>query len=256
MTGKNFITFFFISAAFCFGIGDAGFDETYAKQMVNFAAASFIAPQTINNTDFANQCFEKSFPNGQWDKAIHYSVEPCAGYFNDVCQLIITRSVPLKMVVIAFRGTVGKAQMDHEADDSLLEYEDWHYNASFGSVNKYFYAASETLWTNYVENTIKDNKGFKIAFTGHSLGGAIASLTALKARHLDIVDANLMTLYTFGEPRIGDSVFASNYRSLVKESYRIIHNSDLVPHMPLCDGILSDSCGKTPKKPYHQPQEI
>uniref|UniRef100_A0AC34G0U2 Fungal lipase-like domain-containing protein n=1 Tax=Panagrolaimus sp. ES5 TaxID=591445 RepID=A0AC34G0U2_9BILA len=193
--------------------------------MVNFVAAAFIESQIINNTNLANQYFEKSYSNGKWEKFIHYSIKPCAGYFNGVCQVIITRSTPLNMVVIAFRGTVEKDQMSNKADTTLIDFVTWPYNASFGRVNKYFFAASESLWNNYIESTIKENEGYTIAFSGHSIGGAIATLTALKARHLGLVDDNKMKLYTFGEPRIGDYEFANNFQSLISQSYRIVHDS-------------------------------
>uniref|UniRef100_A0A914Q9C9 Fungal lipase-like domain-containing protein n=1 Tax=Panagrolaimus davidi TaxID=227884 RepID=A0A914Q9C9_9BILA len=112
------------------------------------------------------------------------------------------------------------------------------------------------MWGDKVETYLNNYKGYKIAFTGHSLGGAIASLTALKARHLGLVDVDKLTLYTFGEPRIGDSDVAKNFRDLVKESYRVVHYSDLVPHLPLCDGFFSDSCTEKAGWPHHQPQEI
>uniref|UniRef100_A0A914YDJ6 Fungal lipase-like domain-containing protein n=1 Tax=Panagrolaimus superbus TaxID=310955 RepID=A0A914YDJ6_9BILA len=253
---KYFITtFFFVAVAFCcFGISNAAFDETYAKQMINFAAASFIAPQTVNNTVLAKQCFEKSFPNGQWEESEHSSIKPCAGYFNDECQLIITRSVPLNLVVIAFRGTVGEDQMKDETSASLKSYIPWKYDESVGHVNRYFFDASESLWGGKVEYYLKTYKTYKFAFTGHSLGGAIASLIAFKARQQRLV--NNTSLYTFGEPRIGNKEFATNFRKYVPESYRIIHNSDLVPHMPLCAGALTSKCKDDSASPYHQPQEI
>lgn len=62
--------------------------------------------------------------------------------------------------------------------------------------------------------------------TGHSLGGAIATITALNRRH-DRMEA----CYTFGAPRV------CNYKGLKKDNnkaiYRLIHENDIVPSLPL-----------------------
>lgn len=65
---------------------------------------------------------------------------------------------------------------------------------------------------------------------GHSLGGALATLLALD------VAANTVykdpSVYTFGSPRTGDSLFASTYDQVVKNSYRIANRLDIVPTLP------------------------
>jgi hypothetical protein len=255
---KYFITFLllsFSSLSFCKAM-DVGFNEDYAKKMVNFAAASFIAPQTDKGSDLAKQCFDKSFPDGQFEVVTQYSLKPCAQYYSDECQLVIAKSEPKKMIVIAFRGTVGKDQMDNEAGASLKNYIDWSTDPQMGKVNKYFDGAANSLWENHVEGAITTYQNYTFAFTGHSLGGAVASLTALKARVKNLLPDERVTLYTFGEPRVGDVNLANTFRSYITNMYRVIHNSDLVPHMPMCQGLFSNDCKEKDGKPYHQPQEI
>jgi triacylglycerol lipase len=61
--------------------------------------------------------------------------------------------------------------------------------------------------------------------TGHSLGGALAVLTA-HAINTTAVDA----VYTYGMPRPGDENFASQYNQAVgSRTYRLVHGEDLVP---------------------------
>jgi hypothetical protein len=67
-----------------------------------------------------------------------------------------------------------------------------------------------------------------IYITGHSLGGAIATLAAADLYSL----TPDLTLYTFGSPRVGDLQFATYFDKIVPDTYRIVHNQDLVPHIP------------------------
>jgi len=69
--------------------------------------------------------------------------------------------------------------------------------------------------------------GNKIYVTGHSLGGALAVVTAL---HLQSSGTNVEAVYTFGMPRAGSPAFATGYNSaLGSRSYRLVDADDLVP---------------------------
>jgi hypothetical protein len=72
---------------------------------------------------------------------------------------------------------------------------------------------------------------YRIVFTGHSLGGAIASLGAIALRldgtyHVDAV-------YTFGEPKLGNEVFAEFVQHFISpRRFRFVNHKDIVPHLP------------------------
>ena len=42
-----------------------------------------------------------------------------------------------------------------------------------------------------------------------------------------------MEVMTFGQPRIGNAAFASYYSEVVPNTFRVTHEHDLVPHLPL-----------------------
>jgi pimeloyl-ACP methyl ester carboxylesterase len=69
----------------------------------------------------------------------------------------------------------------------------------------------------------------KLAVTGHSLGGSIATLAAVdiqtKIKAVDII-------YTFGSPRTGNLNFSQFFKKLFPQSFRVVHNKDIVPHVP------------------------
>jgi predicted lipase len=39
-------------------------------------------------------------------------------------------------------------------------------------------------------------------------------------------------VYTFGEPRVGNSLYAAYHGKIVSNYYRIVHSADVIPHKP------------------------
>jgi hypothetical protein len=78
----------------------------------------------------------------------------------------------------------------------------------------------------------------QVVITGHSLGGALAAVAALRLVTTSIVDLNRIAgIYTFGAPRTGSDKFVENYRAvdggrLADRTYRLIHGDDIVPKIP------------------------
>jgi triacylglycerol lipase len=73
-------------------------------------------------------------------------------------------------------------------------------------------------------------RGKPLFITGHSLGGALATLAAC-----DIASNRPGTdvvVYTFGSPRVGDPKFVRTYNRIVPVSFRIVNEFDIVPHLP------------------------
>lgn len=69
----------------------------------------------------------------------------------------------------------------------------------------------------------------KVKTTGHSLGAAMAQLTGMMLiKNGYTVDQ----MITFGQPRIGNSDYASFSDSIWKTQWRMIHHKDIVPHNP------------------------
>ncbi|ETT57723.1 lipase class 3 [Paenibacillus sp. FSL R7-277] len=66
--------------------------------------------------------------------------------------------------------------------------------------------------------------------TGHSLGGALATLCAL-----DVAANSAFTtprLYTYGSPRVGDPDFANAFSRYVRSSYRYANLFDVTTYVP------------------------
>ena len=65
------------------------------------------------------------------------------------------------------------------------------------------------------------------------MGGALATISSL-AFSLKYPDLNIACI-TFGSPRVGDSIFATYFNKIVKESYRFVNDNDPVPCIPIGD---------------------
>lgn len=117
-------------------------------------------------------------------------------------------------LVISFRGT-----------DSAI---DWRTNLNCDSatgVHNGFYEAYLSVRDNIKAEIEKAGKS-TIFWTGHSLGGALATIGAL-----DFATRGCH-LYTFGAPRVFGIEKASDLNLCVKNRFRIVNDLDIVPLLP------------------------
>lgn len=126
--------------------------------------------------------------------------------------------------VISFAGTDPLTLTDWITDFDIK-------NTDQGSANGFAVAAQSVSRRieDLLQNPAIANKA--IFVTGHSLGAALAALTAQK------IDAakpgSVRAVYTYGMPRTGNAQFASAYnQALGARTYRMVHGSDVVPTVP------------------------
>ncbi len=125
-------------------------------------------------------------------------------------------------IIVAFRGTesVGNALTD--AETSLV------HNPFFsGLVHSGFAGAVQAVYptVRVLVSTVGSN--LPVFVTGHSLGGAMATLVANRLASEGFL---VRAVYTFGSPRAGDRHFRDNYQL---PNFRFVNDNDLVPHLPL-----------------------
>ena len=119
-----------------------------------------------------------------------------------------------------------------------------------------FRAQLQSLLLNYTAKF----PSYEIIFTGHSLGGALAvhatADTLLSGWNQD----KTVTLYTLGQPRVANIEFLQSFANMTSGWYRLVHNRDIVAHIPPCIPNLSSSCYKSgsifPVYLYHSAEEI
>lgn len=111
-----------------------------------------------------------------------------------------------------------------------------------------------------IENSFKKIGGVdkikNIVICGHSLGGALSTLTAYHfcEKYPDLKDK--VQKISIGSPRVGNDIFSKNYNKLVPFTLRIVNDNDLVARIPKIgykhiDGVLSlDGEGKVIKRRF------
>ncbi|HVI45143.1 MAG TPA: lipase family protein [Chitinophaga sp.] len=134
-----------------------------------------------------------------------------------------------KVPVISFKGTDGSK----DGFNNLQAY--WTKFLDGTDVHTAFYAAANALYVDIlgdkvVKDALKNNE--PIYLTGHSKGGAIATLIArMIASNKSGIKLNV---YTFGAPRVGSIQFAKNYEAHKNiDHLRVESFGDLIPHLPL-----------------------
>ena len=95
-----------------------------------------------------------------------------------------------------------------------------------GRVHLGFSSVLRHTWPK-VERIVEEAADKPLFLTGHSMGGALAVLSACRLAKLG---RQPVAVYTFGSPRIGDRAFCAGY-SL--PTYRLVNRLDLVPELPL-----------------------
>ena len=125
--------------------------------------------------------------------------------------------------VLSFRGTEVKQKSDVLADLEAGKNFEINKNTSvvMGKVHHGFKHELDKLWPE-IEEICKKNAG-DLYITGHSLGAAMATIAAIR------LQPNVVSLITFGSPRVGTQEFVNN---LTVEHFRVQNNNDAVTKVP------------------------
>ncbi|XP_075523826.1 uncharacterized protein LOC142556286 isoform X1 [Primulina tabacum] len=164
-------------------------------------------------------------------------------------QVAIWRDPRTKRLVIAFRGTEQTRWKDLLTDLMLVPagLNPERIGGDFKQevqVHSGFLGAYDSVRTRLI-SLIKQAIGYRgdslemlpkwhIYVTGHSLGGALATLLALElsSSQLSKCGAISVTMYNFGSPRVGNKRFAEIYNEKVKDSWRVVNHRDIIPTVP------------------------
>lgn len=122
--------------------------------------------------------------------------------------------------VLSFRGTevtsIKDIKADLEANIRICE--------SNGKMHKGFYNAFNEVHTDIQDylNSLEEDKPLFI--TGHSLGGALATVATKKLKY-----SKIAACYTYGSPRVGNEEWMEGIKTPI---YRIVNSADPVTMLP------------------------
>lgn len=175
-------------------------------------------------------------------------------------QLAILAVPAQSLVTIVFRGS------DSEQDwnlnlDTLTREQDWSrekkqaYREDMKTVAAEVKEEKELIYPMAYENPsqpVKMHSGFITAYlsardeihrfvsqqeakyyriTGHSLGGALATLCAIDLQY-NFGERIEIEAYTFGSPRVGNGAFADSFNRRVPNCWRVVNGWDAVVGLP------------------------
>ena len=134
-----------------------------------------------------------------------------------------------KFIALAFRGTEASSLEDIKTDLKAQRTQ-WK---TGGMIHMGFNEAYEKVAVD-IQSKINEIQFQEkpLLITGHSLGGALATIAAKKLSH----KAGIAACYTFGSPRVGDAEWISNIKTPL---YRLVNAADCVTVLPPGDVWIS-----------------
>jgi len=144
-------------------------------------------------------------------------------------------------IVVSFRGTE-PTSLTNWVEDLTIDKVDFpgvsgaHVHSGF--YNNYLSVSQQTETA--VDALLALYPSATVYFTGHSLGGAMATVATLDAAVSWNIAGDQLAHYSFGSPRVGDPTFATSFTTIVGSDnhYRVVNDDDLVPHvLPMIAGF-------------------
>lgn len=192
---------------------------------------------------------------------VQYATAPVAAAAGDAGQDAGFVATIAEGVLVSFRGTTPPLDPDHQ---QVLV--DWVANTAArlvaapavpgqppgfpGKLHEGFLKAFLRLWGKLqpqVKAMVDANPAPHpqvIYVTGHSKGGALATLAAWRLRQDH--PNHQIRVRTFAAPRVGNRTFANQYNAAITDHLRYEFDDDLVPHLPMAAGVLGPLMFKAP----------
>jgi len=141
-------------------------------------------------------------------------------------------------IVVAFRGT-----LPPDSPNRRQALEDWlqDFDAGLvsragmpGQVHEGFARTVDTLWPELsaAVKALRAARPDRVFVTGHSKGGAVAPLAAMRLLAEGIVTKAEIEVCTFAGAHAGNQAFADGYLQAVSSAVRYEFGDDIVPHVP------------------------
>ena len=138
--------------------------------------------------------------------------------------------------MLVFRGTQRRFEVLSDLLTLQTPYSHHGTGESPGMVHLGFYSLYFKQLADAVREAVQGLAGSKpLVISGHSLGGALANLTAIDLAIQQPERQSNLHLYTYGTTRVGDRTFVETHSQMVPNHYRVINLADMVPMTPLSE---------------------
>ena len=145
-----------------------------------------------------------------------------------------------KFIALAFRGTETDSLTDMKTD---MEAQTTPCDTG-GKVHTGFKDAFEQVEKDIQETLdTREYRETPLFITGHSLGGALATIAVKRLSHA----GGVAGCYTFGSPKVGDDEWIADIKAPV---YRVVNAADCVPWLPPGTTIMFLVCWIAKQIPY------
>jgi len=222
--------------------GNLTFEYYRAKDIYYFATAAYCNVSNIDSWDSGRKVIEH--PNVT-DVVAYNTTVPLLWNMEKAPILFFVLYYPKNdTVVLSFQGTQGDSLGDWVDDFMFAMSEppmEWAWptapdemDISIRLEDGFMYAWEElrqAAW-DYVTKLLAKHPDATFIVTGHSLGGALASLAAADLNYNGLP---VERVYTFGAPRVGNLGWAFFYNEMLNlkgRTFRVVNERDPVPHIP------------------------
>ncbi|KAA8493617.1 Lipase [Porphyridium purpureum] len=203
-----------------------GYLHETARMMVKYTTASYCFMHNSANLECGCETIDKKFSVRQR----FYNEQMDAYGFVGV-------NHEARHIVSSFRGTVSLRNWISNLQFMLVDpgrCDEFTALPPDVRLHQGFYSTYHSISRGMIDEVLKlhaECPDYTVYVTGHSLGGAMASMHAM-ALVLAGIPAHLIEMYTFGQPRPGNDAFSREWDARLKKGYRIVNNYDMVPHLP------------------------
>ena len=211
----KFILLFFTFISSYVSYETASYTNNIGLKATYFSAASYCPEKEVNNWScyWCNKVPNFNIIQTFWDNKT--STFCYFGKYNNS-----------KEYVLAFEGSQDNRDLIIDLQIAQLvpykHYPDAKVHAGFW---KSYLAISDEI-----HKLLMSHKVENLFVTGHSLGGALATIASLDiVEELGIKNVSMISL---GAPRVGNAGYADLYSSILNNYYRLTHASDTVVHLP------------------------
>jgi len=197
------------------------YSDHYARDIFSLAIASYCSAANLT-TWTCFWCTQSAAP-------VRKVVVIDSPSYNAQCWI----GIYMDKIVIAFRGTQSSSLTNWYENLKFAQTELWESDSSVlvhrGFLETYKSLKSELLVQVPLFRAYCSSCSFLV--TGHSLGGAMATLASVDLQ-MEFPDFGVPELYTYGCPRVGNPKFAQLVSTMLQSHFRVVNDRDVVPRIP------------------------